>query len=158
MDSARRLEMQSPRPFAAALSRLRAAGLRPTKQRMALAKLLFDRATTRHITAEQLFGEANAAGVSVSLATIYNALHQFTEVGLLREVVIEPSRVHFDSNTTRHHHILNTTTGEVECIDAGSVEFSSLPKLPAGTDIEQIEVVIRVKSTRGPGAAGNDNE
>jgi Fur family transcriptional regulator, iron response regulator len=158
METARRLETLHHRPYSAALMRLRAAGLRPTKQRMALAKLLFDRSATRHVTAEQLYSEATAVGTQVSLATIYNTLHQFTEVGLLREVIIEPSRVHFDSNTTRHHHILNITTGEVECVEANQVDFNRMPKLPQGTEIDQVEVVIRVRSSNAPSPAGNDNE
>src|ERR1700722_15326672 len=85
------------------LERLRAVGLRPTRQRIALARLLFD-GGDRHITAEQLHGEALGAVIRVSLATVYNTLHQFTDAGLLREVVVEPGRSYFDSNTTDHHH------------------------------------------------------
>src|ERR1700689_4148443 len=82
---------------------LKQAGLRPTRQRLALAGLLFD-GNDRHVTAEQLHGEAQSAAIKVSLATIYNTLHQFTEAGLLREVVVEPGRSYFDTNTTDHHH------------------------------------------------------
>jgi Fur family iron response transcriptional regulator len=159
LDTGRRIETHQHhlRPLAAVLSRLRAVGLRPTKQRLALAKILFDRPTTRHITAEQLFAEATTAGVQVSLATIYNTLHQFTDAGLLRECVLEPGRTHFDSNTTRHHHIIIEDTREVLDVDPTQVEFARLPKVPQGTEIEQIEVVIRVR-TRGSGGALNDNE
>src|SRR5262245_10917748 len=95
---------------ATVLSRLRAVGLRPTRQRLALARLLIE-SGDRHVTAEQLHGEAVEAGIQVSLATVYNTLHQFTEVGLLREVVVEPSRSYFDTNTTEHHHFFCDTDG-----------------------------------------------
>src|SRR5262249_2731190 len=78
------MESHSARPFAPIVQRLRQAGLRPTRQRLCLARLLFEPGD-RHVTAEQLHSEANAARVEVSLATVYNTLHQFTEAGLLRE-------------------------------------------------------------------------
>ena len=86
-----------------ALERLRAAGLRPTRQRLGLARLLLENGD-RHVTAEQLHGEAATSAIPVSLATVYNTLHQFTEAGLLREVVVEPGRSYFDTNTADHHH------------------------------------------------------
>ena len=92
--------------------RLRAAGLRPTRQRLCLARLLFEPGD-RHVTAEQLHSEANAARVEVSLATVYNTLHQFTEAGLLREVVIEPGRSYFDTNTSDHHHFFHEGDGRL---------------------------------------------
>jgi Fur family iron response transcriptional regulator len=95
--------MTSARPFAHAIERLRSAGLRPTRQRLALVRLLFDHGD-RHVSAEALHAEAQRAGVRVSLATIYNTLNQFTEAGLLREVVVEAGRSYFDTNTGDHHH------------------------------------------------------
>src|ERR671928_2108479 len=89
--------MTNPRPYTNALDRLRQAGLRPTRQRLALARLLLDKGD-RHVTAEQLHGEALGADIRVSLATVYNALHQFTAAGLLREVVVAPGRSYFDTN------------------------------------------------------------
>ncbi|MEX2008900.1 MAG: iron response transcriptional regulator IrrA, partial [Dongiaceae bacterium] len=94
--------MALSRPFAPALDRLKAAGLRPTRQRLALARLLFDRGD-RHVSAEQLHDEAIGAKVPVSLATVYNTLHQFTSIGMLREVVVEAGRSYFDTNTSDHH-------------------------------------------------------
>src|SRR5512135_1295815 len=91
--------MSSSRPFRHALDLLQHAGLRPTRQRLALARLLFDRGD-RHLTAEQLHAEAGAERISVSLATVYNTLHQFTRAGLLREVVVEAGRSYFDTNTS----------------------------------------------------------
>ncbi len=91
------------RPFSDVITRLRAAGLRPTRQRLALARLLFDGAD-RHVTAEQLHSEARANNVPVSLATIYNTLNQFTEAGILREVVVDALSSYFDTNVSHHHH------------------------------------------------------
>src|SRR6201984_812526 len=98
MDNAAR-----PRTYAQALERLRRVGLRPTRQRLALVKLLFEQGD-RHITAEQLHEEAQGAGVRISSANVYTSLHQSTEVGLLREGVVEPDHSCFDTNTTDHHH------------------------------------------------------
>jgi Fur family transcriptional regulator, iron response regulator len=123
------------------LAVLREAGLRPTRQRVALAHILFDHATTRHITAEQVFAAAQDANVCLSLATVYNTLHQFTKAGLLREVTLEPGRVHYDSNVTQHHHLV-TSDGDITCVDANMISFNHLPELPAGEVLDRIEVVI----------------
>src|SRR6202795_1491326 len=98
--------MGGSRPFTNALERLRTAGLRPTRQRLALARLLFEKGD-RHVTAEQLHGEAQATSVQVSLATVYNTLHQFIAAGLLREVVVDPGRSYFDTNVSDHHHFFH---------------------------------------------------
>ena len=104
--------MSNHRPFANALELLRAAKLRPTRQRLALAKLLFEKGD-RHVTAEQLHDEALAASIPVSLATIYNTLHQFVGAGLLREVVVNPGRSYFDTNIADHHHFFFEETGKL---------------------------------------------
>src|SRR5258707_11110930 len=104
--------MTAARPFSNALDRLRRVGLRPTRQRLALARLLFDKGS-RHVTAEQLHGEAVDATVRVSLATVYNTLHQFTTVGLLKEVVVEPGRSYFDTNVEDHHHFFFEDSGRL---------------------------------------------
>jgi Fur family iron response transcriptional regulator len=98
------------RSYGRALERLRAAGLRPTRQRLALGKLLLENGN-RHVTAEDLYHEACRAGIPVSLATVYNTLHQFTAVGLLREVVVDMGQSYFDTNTTHHHHFYDERTG-----------------------------------------------
>ncbi|HYM72897.1 MAG TPA: Fur family transcriptional regulator [Stellaceae bacterium] len=131
-------------PTSAILSRLRAAGLRPTRQRMALARLLFDSAD-RHVTAEQLHGEATAAAIPVSLATVYNTLHQFTSAGLLREVVVEPGRSYFDTNIDDHHHFFCESTGMLQDIPGTAVMVGQLPLAPAGTEISRVDVIIRVR-------------
>ena len=129
---------------ATALARLRAVGLRPTRQRLALARLLFDN-EDRHITAEQLHGEAAGADIRVSLATVYNTLHQFTEAGLLREVVVEPGRSYFDTNTADHHHFFCEATSELEDIPGQDVVVSGFPLPPLGTEICRVDVIIRVR-------------
>jgi len=131
-------------PLPNGLERLRAVGLRPTRQRLALACLLFD-AGDRHVTAEQLHGEALAAAIGVSLATVYNTLHQFTEAGLLREVVVEPGRSYFDTNTDDHHHFFAEPSGVLQDIPGESVVVSGLPQPPAGTEIHRVEVIVRVR-------------
>jgi Fur family iron response transcriptional regulator len=135
--------MMSARPYSQALDRLRAAGLRPTRQRLALAKLLFD-GCDRHISAEQLHGEALHKNIRVSLATVYNTLHQFTDAGLLREIVVDSGRSYFDTNTTIHHHFFYENSGRLEDIPGDMVCISKLPDAPAGMSIKRVEVIVRV--------------
>ncbi|RJF89574.1 transcriptional repressor [Oleomonas cavernae] len=135
------------RPFRDALQRLKAAGLRPTRQRLALTRILFENGH-RHLTAETLHGEARLAGVDVSLATIYNTLHQFTTVGLLREVVIDTGKAYFDTNTDDHHHFFFEESGRLVDIPGMDVAITNLPQAPAGTTVARVDVVIRL---RGPG-------
>ena len=123
---------------------LRMAGLRPTRQRVALAELLFG-GPHRHVSAEQLHGEAAAARVNVSLATIYNTLHQFHEAGLLREVAIDASRSYFDTDTSDHHHFYVEDEQRMIDIPAEAVEFKVLPQAPAGMEVAHVDVVIRVR-------------
>jgi len=122
---------------------LQEAGLRPTRQRMGLARLLFE-AGNRHVTAEDLYAEAKAAGIPVSLATIYNTLHQFTASGLLREVVVEPGRAYFDTNTSGHHHFFFEETGGICDIPENDISVARLPTLPDGTTLSRVDVVVRV--------------
>jgi Fur family iron response transcriptional regulator len=142
--------------------KLRSVGLRPTRQRIALGCLLFGGAGTsdaadrdapegaphchdRHVTAEQLHSEADRAGVKVSVATVYNTLHQFTDCGLLREVVVEAGRSYFDTNTDRHHHFFETDTGRLIDIENSSITINGLPEAPGGTEIERVDLVVRVR-------------
>jgi len=135
--------MHRPRTFALALERLRRVGLRPTRQRLALAKLLFEQGD-RHVTAEQLHEEAAGAKVRVSLATVYNSLHQFTQMGLLREVVVEPGRSYFDTNTSDHHHFFFEEEGRLMDIAGDRVEVARLPSPPAGTQLKRVDVILRL--------------
>jgi len=139
--------MAKQRPYSALIERLKAAGLRPTRQRLALARLLQD-GGDRHLSAEQLHEEALAADVRVSLATVYNALHQFTAAGMLREVVVEPGRSYFDTNVEDHHHFYFEDGGRLEDIPGDQVSLASLPKPPKGSRISRVDVVIRVSGGR----------
>src|SRR5882762_928330 len=135
--------MSEARPFTPMVQKLRTAGLRPTRQRMSLAKLLFD-AGDRHVTAEQLHQEATTARVRVSLATVYNTLHQFTTAGLLREVVVQPGRSYFDTNIADHHHFFCESNGLLQDIAAEDLTVIGLPLPPLGTEIGRVEVIVRV--------------
>ena len=136
--------MKMTSPTSIVLERLRAVNLRPTRQRLALARLLLEEGE-RHVTAEQLHGEALAAGIGVSLATVYNTLHQFTDCGLLREVVVEPGRSYFDTNTSDHHHFFCEATSKLQDIPGHDVVVSGFPLPPLGTEICRVDVIIRVR-------------
>ena len=120
------------------------AGLRPTRQRRALADLLLG-GGNRHLTAEALHGEAVEADAGVSLATVYNTLKAFTSVGLLREIVIEPGRVYYDTRSDDHPHFYHEDDGTIADAPAGSVAFAALPDAPEGTEIASVDVVIRLR-------------
>ncbi len=131
------------RPYSQVIDRLKQAGLRPTRQRMALAKLLFD-AGDHHCSAEQLHSQASAAGIRVSLATVYNTVHQFTKAGILREIIVSSGRSYFDTNTSDHHHFFFEDSHRLLDIDAKDMTITKLPKLPEGTSLERVDIVIRV--------------
>lgn len=124
--------------------RVRAAGLRPTRQRIALADLLFAKGD-RHLSAEELHEEALDAGVAVSLATVYNTLHQFTEAGLLRILAVEGNRTYFDINTSDHHHFFIEGENRVMDIDTGAVTVHNLPEPPEGMEIANVDIVVRLR-------------
>jgi Fur family iron response transcriptional regulator len=127
--------------------RLAGAGLRPTRQRLELASLVFGQGE-RHISAESLHEEAIAAQVSVSLATVYNTLRHFTDRGLLREVLVAPGKVYFDTNAGDHHHFFFEGTGELIDIPADHVTLSKLPPTPAGTELSRVDVIIRLSAPK----------
>lgn len=135
--------MSIQRTYTNVIERLRHAGLRPTRQRKELGKLLFE-GPDRHVTAEALHGEAASAGIRVSLATVYNTLNQFTDAGLLREIVVDGDRAYFDTNTSNHHHFYHTDSGALEDIDGTDVVVANLPDAPDGARVERIDVVVRV--------------
>ena len=122
---------------------LRQAGLRPTRQRLALAELLFGRGY-RHLSAETFQQEALLARVPVSLATIYNTLHQFTGAGLLREVAVDGSRTYFDTNVSDHHHFFVEDDNALVDIPPGTIGVGHVPEPPPGYDIGRVDVVVRV--------------
>ncbi len=134
------------RPYAQVLEQLRTAGLRPTRQRLALAKLLFENGA-RHVTAEMLHAEAQDASIRVSLATVYNTLHQFTDAGLLREIVVDPTRSYFDTTTHEHGHFFHEGSGHLEDIPGGTLKLMEMPEAPQGTKITGIDVVVRLSDS-----------
>jgi Fur family transcriptional regulator, iron response regulator len=125
-------------------TQLRQADLRPTRQRIALANLLFAKGD-RHLTAEDLHDEARAARIPVSLATVYNTLHQFTSAGLLRIVAAEGSRTYFDTNVSDHHHFIIEGDNTVIDIDEGRVTVNNLPEPPEGMEIAHVDVIVRLR-------------
>ncbi len=125
-------------------TRLRTAGLRPTRQRVALGDLLFAKGD-RHLTVEELHEEAVTAGVPVSLATVYNTLHQFTEAGLIRVLAVESAKTYFDTNISDHHHFFVEGHNEVLDIPINNLTIDNLPEPPAGMEISHVDVVIRLR-------------
>lgn len=133
------------RLYTASINRLRGVGVRPTRQRIALANLLFEKGCDRHVTAEGLHEEALRSGARVSLATVYNTLHQFTSSGLLREIVVDSGKSYFDTNTTDHHHFFDEASGALTDIMAEDVSLVALPTAPKGTRVSRVDVVIRIE-------------
>ena len=138
--------MTLERPYSKPLEQLSSVGLRPTSQRMILAKLLFD-GTRRHVTAEMLRYEVLKSQKKVSLATIYNTLHLFTKLGLLREIIVDSDYSYFDTNTTNHHHFYREDTRELIDIDESDIQIGRLPKPPQGSQITRVDMVVRTKKT-----------
>ena len=141
-DNAVGLSFTAERSFTA--EKLRAAGLRPTRQRMELAAHLFQEGD-RHITAESLHDEVVSAGIKVSLATVYNTLHQFTAVGLLRQVVVDAARGYFDTNTGDHQHFFLEEEGALIDIPGEAITVSGVPSAPPGMTVDRVDVVVRVR-------------
>ena len=131
---------------AEATARLRHAGLRPTRQRVELAGLLF-RDHDRHVTAETLHDEVTQAGLKVSLATVYNTLHQFTAAGLLRQVVLDAARGYFDTNTGDHQHFFLEDEGALIDIPGDTIKVAGVPSAPPGMAVDRVDVVVRVRRT-----------
>ncbi|MBO3758503.1 transcriptional repressor [Ciceribacter sp. L1K23] len=126
-------------------SKLRHSGLRPTRQRVALATLLFAKGD-RHLTVEELHEEATTANVPVSLATVYNTLHQFTEAGLIRVLAVESAKTYFDTNVSDHHHFFVEGQNEVLDIPISNIEIGNLPDPPEGMEIAHVDVIIRLRA------------
>ncbi len=129
-------------------TRLRRFGLRPTRQRVALGDLLFAKGD-RHLTVEELHDEAVNAGVPISLATVYNTLHQFTEAGLIRVLAVEGAKTYFDTNVSDHHHFFVEGENEVLDIPVNNLQIDNLPEPPEGMEIAHVDVVIRLRRKRG---------
>lgn len=133
-----------PRDDVAAV--LHAAGISPTVQRIEIAAILLER--TQHLSADQVLGRLSAHQASVSKATVYNTLRLFADRGLVREVMVDATRVFYDSNTAPHHHFYNVDDGELTDFDADSAVVADLPHPPAGTETERVDVVVRVRNRR----------
>ena len=136
-------------PFSSAeiMTMLRTAGLRPTRQRVALGRLMYGDGN-RHLSAESLHAEAIAAGIQVSLATIYNTLNQFTGAGLLQEVALEGHKTYFDTNTSNHYHYYIEHEGRLTDIPIDDVKVVGLPQPPDGMRIKRVDVIVRLSRQR----------
>ncbi len=124
---------------------LNQAGLRPTRQRVALAALLVGDGKHRHFTAESLFAAAQAEGESVSLATVYNTLRAFCDAGLMQEVTVDGSKSYFDTNTHDHPHFYWEDDGSLTDAPADQLQIAHLPTPPEGAEIASVDVVIRLR-------------
>lgn len=125
------------------LENLRRHGVVPTRQRVEIARVLFER--MEHLSADRILALANAAGARVSKATVYNTLRLFVERKLVRELIVDPARVFYDPNMAAHHHFYDVVTGELTDIPAESVQIATLPPLPAGSEPDGVEVIIRTR-------------
>jgi Fur family iron response transcriptional regulator len=125
---------------------LEAHGAKVTRQRLALAEILFER--PQHLSADDLLEAAVAAGVDVSKATVYNTLNLFAECGLVREVNVDGIRIYYDSTTRPHHHYFNVDTGELTDLPDGAVRFLEMPELPEGTEAAGLELVVKIRNRR----------
>lgn len=128
---------------------LSGADLRPTRQRIALARLLIGDGHDRHVTAEGLYDAACRADVSVSLATIYNTLRSFTEAGLLAEITVDGARSYFDTRTDQHAHFYWEDSGALTDAPRDAVAFSAMPEAPENSEISRVDVIIRVRRREG---------
>jgi Fur family iron response transcriptional regulator len=122
---------------------LRSKGITPTQQRIEIAQILFGK--MQHVTAEQVLEKVNHGSIKVSKATVYNTLGLFAAKGLLREVVVDPNKLFYDTNLTSHHHLYHTDTATLEDVPAEQVRIEHLPDLPQGMNIEGVDVIIRVR-------------
>jgi Fur family iron response transcriptional regulator len=139
-----RVMRENPDAAGLAAGKLRVAGLRPTRQRIELAAHLFT-GPDRHVTAESLHDEVVVSGIKVSLATVYNTLHQFTEAGLLRQVVVDAARGYFDTNTGDHQHFFLEDEGTLIDIPGETITVAGVPGAPSGLVVDRVDVVVRVK-------------
>jgi Fur family iron response transcriptional regulator len=131
-------------PLSALRATRRGGGLRPPRQRISLGWLLFGKGD-RHITAEMLFDEATRSRIPVSLATVYNTLHQFTEAGLLRQLVVDGSKAYFDTNPSEHHHFFIEGEDAVVDVPGEAIAVGELPTPPEGLEIAGVEVIVRLR-------------
>lgn len=144
--SANELPTAKPDGASDALSEaLTARGIYPTAQRVEIARVLLPRC--QHLSAEAIFARVNGQGPRVSKATVYNTLKLFAEKGLVREVIVDPTKIFYDSNILPHHHLYNVSTGELMDIEEHHLHVVGLPPLPAGTAVDGMDVIVRVRRT-----------
>ncbi|MES2542732.1 MAG: Fur family transcriptional regulator [Pseudomonadota bacterium] len=124
---------------------LKTGGLRPTRQRLALAELLVGDGMNRHVTAESLYALSADAGEKVSLATVYNTLRAFCDAGLMNEVVVDGSKSYFDTRTDDHPHFYWEDSHSLTDAPAEELEIAQLPQVPAGMAVSRVDVVIRLR-------------
>lgn len=123
--------------------RLREHGISPTAQRLEIARVLFRRPA--HFSAEEIYERVRRGKVRVSKATVYNTLGTFAACGLVREVLVDPSKVYYDSNTAPHHHFYDVEQGALTDIDGARIEVAGLPEAPPGTTVETVDVIVRLR-------------
>lgn len=123
-----------------------AHGIGPTAQRVQIAEVLLAR--PQHLSADQILASVNRGGGHVSKATVYNTLKLFHQKGMVREIIVDPSRVFYDSTTGGHHHFYNVDSGELSDIKPGDIAFERLPELPPGTETDDVEVIVKIRRAR----------
>jgi len=134
---------------------LREAGISPTHQRMEIAHVLFD--SHEHVSADQILARVNARCAETSKATVYNTLRLFVQKSLIREIVVDPVRVMYDPNTLPHHHFYDAESGSLSDIPAGPVRVEGLPPLPAGTELDGVDIIVRIRRSSEQQTAGDAN-
>jgi len=126
------------------IQRLESRNIYPTPQRVKIAEVMLDK--FQHLSAENVLQAVNVEGAAVSKATVYNTLGLFASKGLLREVIVDPSKVFYDSNTSEHHHFYNVDTGELSDIGVSDLMIDHLPAMPSATEMDGVDVIIRLRN------------
>ena len=132
--------------YSIALKKIEQSGIRPTKQRRILAKILFEKGD-RHISAENLFDEVKKEDRKISMATIYNTLKQFTSLGLIREIVVDQNKSLYCTNNKSHYHLYIEDEGKIHDIPTENINLD-IPSIPACLTLHSIDVIVRVRSLK----------
>jgi len=127
------------------INKLKSSGVTPTTQRVEIAQILFAR--PQHLSAEQILKMVNESSSTASKATVYNTLGLFAKKGLVKEVIVDPTKVFYDSNISKHYHFFNTDTGHLTDIPVDTIHIDKLPELPEGTEASGLEVIVRIKNS-----------
>ena len=127
------------------IDKLKTSGVTPTTQRVEIAQILFAR--PQHLSAEQILEMVNESSSTASKATVYNTLGLFAKKGLVKEVIVDPTKVFYDSNVSKHFHFFNTDTSALTDIPVDAINFDKLPELPEGTESSSLEVIVRIKNS-----------